>query len=159
LTSARHSLFDDRAEGQRRPREVMLDRLGHGDARKAVGRLVAEKVEERAALVGLGHGGEGESESGPEDVAADRQRQHSSEELADDVGREVARGGAEDRTVTWKASSFFVRTSPTGPQTPGGYSTLERMCALDVTMRSPRSRFVTAQRAAAVCWLPRGWGP
>ncbi|KAJ1446683.1 hypothetical protein M885DRAFT_545531 [Pelagophyceae sp. CCMP2097] len=156
FTNARHAFFDDRADGQMRPREVMLDSIDwvtetrvkpsavslRKRSRSAPRSLDSETAERASAKVALRMSRRTDSGSTPP---------RSSRTTSG--GKWHAAGPRTSlRTVTWKASSFFARTSPTGPQAPGGYSTLERMCAEDVTRRSPRSRFVTASRAAAVCW-------
>ncbi|KAJ1450020.1 hypothetical protein M885DRAFT_533620 [Pelagophyceae sp. CCMP2097] len=142
---ARHALFNDRADGQRRPRGVMLDSIARDTETRVKPTAVSFRKRSRSAPRSL------------DSDTADR----ASAKVARRMSRRTDSGSTPPRssrttislrTVTWKASSFFERTSPIGPQTPGGYSTLERMCAVDTTKRSPRSRFVTASRAAAVCW-------
>ncbi|KAJ1444621.1 hypothetical protein M885DRAFT_552467, partial [Pelagophyceae sp. CCMP2097] len=135
---ARHALFNDQADGQRRPREVMLDSIARDTETRVKPTAVSFRKRSRSAPRSL------------DSDTADR----ASAKVARRMSRRTDSGSTPPRSSRttpggkWHAAgprtSLRTRTSPIGPQTPGGYSTLERMCAVDTTKRSPRSRFVTA---------------
>ncbi|KAJ1446874.1 hypothetical protein M885DRAFT_544944 [Pelagophyceae sp. CCMP2097] len=145
LTSARHALSNDRADGQRRPREVMLDSIARDTETRVKPTVVLFRKSSRSAPRSL----DSETADRASAKVARRNSRRTDSGSTPPRSSRTTSGGkwhaagprTSLRTVTWKASSFFERTSPIGPQTP-----------VDTTKRSPRSRFVTASRAAAVCW-------